>query len=173
MNVRLDHGAAGTVTGQPSAPRAGRQIPWLSRRPCGTSRSRRWLGESPRRLRPTCSNMPMGRTDGVERTVVDVAVVLQPDVHLAGQPGLLDPLDAGLDLARRHGHPNDLDAVVLRGVQGHRPPAAADVQEPHARAEGQLLAHQLELGLLGRLSPTVGSSQTAHEYVIDGPSISR
>ena len=59
MNVRFDHGAAGSVTGQPSVPRAGRQMPWLSSRPCGTSSSRRWLKYSPRRLRPTCSNMPM------------------------------------------------------------------------------------------------------------------
>ena len=39
-------------------------------------------------------------------------------------------------------------AVVLGGVQDQRAPAAADVEQPHARLQVELAADQVELGAL-------------------------
>ena len=44
-----------------------------------------------------------------------------------------------------------MHAVVLRGIQAHRAPAAADVEQAHAGTEAQLAAHELELVALGVL----------------------
>ena len=41
---------------------------------------------------------------------------------------------------------SDLDAVVLGGVHRHAAPAAADVEQPHARLQRELAADQVELG---------------------------
>jgi hypothetical protein len=43
--------------------------------------------------------------------------------------------------------------VPLGGVQREAAPAAADVQQPHARTERQLAAHQVDLGILRGLQP--------------------
>ena len=74
--------------------------------------------------------------DGVERAVVDVAVVLQPDVDLAGQPGVLHPLDRGLDLAGRDGHADDLDPVVLARRAGPSNPSRSPRPTAASRGAG-------------------------------------
>ena len=76
-------------------------------------------------------------------------------------------------LAGRQRDADGADAVVLGRVQHHAAPAAADVEQPHARLEPELAADELVLGRLRVLERVVGSRQTAHEYVIDGPSTSR
>ena len=87
--------------------------------------------------------------DGVEGRPAgdlgDLPVVLQPDLEAVRQAALVDALVDELLLLGGDGHANDLDAVVLGGVQGKRAPAAADVEEAHARREAELGADQVEL----------------------------
>ena len=66
-------------------------------------------------------------------------------------PGLLGAATRGLGLRRRQRDAGDVDAVALGGVDGERAPAAADVEHALAALEAELLAHELELGLLRRL----------------------
>ena len=76
---------------------------------------------------------------------VDVAVVLQADLDLVGQARLGDPLLGQLGLAPGDRDADRLDPVVLGGVQHHAAPAAAHVEQAHARLQAQLAADQLVL----------------------------
>ncbi len=90
------------------------------------------------------------RADRVERPVVDVAVVLQPDLDPVAEPRLGDPLRRQLGLALRHRHADRAHAVVLGRVHHHAAPAAPDVEQAHARLQVELPADQLVLrGLRG------------------------
>ena len=85
------------------------------------------------------------RADGVEARLRDVPVVQVP--HL-GEPGQPFPLDRGLrpgGLLGGQRDPEGLDAVLPRGVHDHPAPAAADVEQPHARPEPELAGDQVEL----------------------------
>ncbi|GAA3099356.1 hypothetical protein GCM10020254_51030 [Streptomyces goshikiensis] len=95
--------------------------------------------------------------NGVVRAVLDVPVVLDPDVDEVGQALFGDPL-AGVDgLFAREGDAGDPDAVLAGGVQRHGAPAAADVQEPQAGFQGEFAADQVEFVVLGVLQGGVGS----------------
>ncbi len=89
--------------------------------------------------------------DRVEGAVLDLPVVLEPDLHLVRQTGLGDPLPGQRDLLGRDGHPDRRDAVVPGRVQQQRTPTAAHVQQPHPGPQAQLAADQVELGRLGVL----------------------
>ena len=99
------------------------------------------------------------RRDRVEAGLGHVAVVAEADLRLAGEPGLLDGLLAVRGLLLGEGHADRLDAVVLDGVHDHAAPAAADVEQPHARLEPELAADEVELLLLGRLEGRVGGRE--------------
>ncbi len=85
------------------------------------------------------------RADGVEAGLRHVPVVAEPHVDVVGQSPLGGLLAPPLGLLAGQGHRDDVDAVVLGGVHGHAAPAAADVQQPHARPEPQLPADEVEL----------------------------
>ena len=73
------------------------------------------------------------RGDGVERLAPELAVVLQPDLDAVGDPGVLDPAPGELGLGLADGDADDLGAVVGGGVDRHRSPPAADVEQSPAR----------------------------------------
>ena len=85
------------------------------------------------------------RADGVVGPVVDGPVVLVAHLHPVGEPRLRDGLAGPVDLLlgerdRRDGH-----TVLPRRVDRHRPPAAAAVEQVHARPQVELAADQLVL----------------------------
>jgi hypothetical protein len=83
--------------------------------------------------------------DGVEGAVGDLAVVLQPDLDPVGQSELRDAGEAECPLLGGQRDAHGRDAVVRRGVDEQRGPAAADVQQPHPRPEAELAADQVQL----------------------------
>src|SRR3546814_247903 len=80
------------------------------------------------------------RGDGLEIPAGEVAVVLEPDLDPVGEAGLFDALAGELDLLSADGDPDDVDAVLAGGVDRHRSPPAADIEQPHA---GPLVAAEL------------------------------
>ena len=100
------------------------------------------------------------RADRVVRAVVDVAVVLQPDLDRSGEPGLGDPLLRELGLAPRDRDADGAHAVVARRVHDHPAPTAADVEQAHARLERELAADQLVLRGLRGVEPDVAATPT-------------
>ena len=76
------------------------------------------------------------RADHVERTVIDLAVVLDPDLDEIVEPGLGHTSSGVLRLFVADRHPDDACSVVLRGVHRHRPPTTSDVEQPRRRAIG-------------------------------------
>ncbi len=78
--------------------------------------------------------------DGVVRPVVDVAVVLEPDLDPAVEPGVAHALPGEAGLLVGDGDPDGLDTVVPGGVERHASPPAADVEEAHARLQRELAA---------------------------------
>ncbi len=109
--------------------------------------------EVPRRAeRPDVLEHP-DRRDRVELLTAQVPVVLQPDLDPVAEPRLLDPLPGTVHLLPAEGHPDHLGPVVLRRMDCHRSPPAADVEEtcPRPPVEGELAADQLVLGRLGLL----------------------
>ena len=114
----------------------------------------------------------LGHADGadrVERPVVDVAVVLDADVHPVGQSGVGHPFAGQGRLLGRERDADDVGPVALGGVQGKAAPAAAHVEYPHAGLQPELAADQVDFGLLGGvqavwlLFPSAWWSQTAQE----------
>ncbi len=114
------------------------------------------------------------RADGVEGSVDDVSIVLDPDLDLIAQTGVGDTLARPVGLFRRDRHTHRLHAVVLGCVQDHRTPSAADVEVPHPRAERQLAADEIVFVLLGDLEriglgledgTAVGERGPQHEVV--------
>ena len=65
--------------------------------------------------------------DRVERTL-DLAVVLQAQVHPVGEPGRRDPLGSPAPAARVEMVTRGHLRASLRGPDGERPPAGADLQ---------------------------------------------
>jgi hypothetical protein len=74
-----------------------------------------------------------------------LAVVLQPDGHPIGQPTLGDQLLDVVALLGGDGDARGVHAVVLGGVEEEQAPAAADVEQAHARLQPQLPADHLQL----------------------------
>ena len=80
----------------------------------------------------------LDRRGDVVRAVVDVAVVLQPDVDLVVQAAVGDALLHELELLLRQRDAGDAGAAVLGGVQRERAPPAPDVEQPRARLHVEL-----------------------------------
>ena len=74
-----------------------------------------------------------------------VAVVVEADVDGQVPVVLLRPRH----LLARHGVADDVGAVLLGGERREAGPAAAEVQHAHPRAQADLAADQIQLGLLG------------------------
>ena len=129
----------------PSCWLSGRVMQWLSSRPPGRSRSlqerevRRVVlaprcARSGRSRRPRRSRPRARRGSRMNRTSAR-SVSPSRSIASCAQVGLL----AGQRHAER------LDAVVLRRVPDHAAPAAADVEQPHARLEAELAGDQVVL----------------------------
>jgi len=118
-----------------------------------------------------------GQSDGADRVEArfrDVPVVQVP--HL-GEPGQPLPLDRGLrpgGLLGGQRDPEGLDAVLPGGVHHHAAPAAAHVEQPHARPKPELAGDQVELvdlrlfqgGVLARVAGAgVGHRRPEHPLV--------
>ena len=92
------------------------------------------------------------RRDGVEALAPQLAVVLQADLDPVADAGLGRPLAGEVRLGAADRDADDRHVVVLRGVDGHRAPSAADVEQastgPLGKAE--LATDQLVLGGLRR-----------------------
>ena len=117
------------------------------------------------------------RGDRVELLAAEVAVVLQADLDAVGHsPASCDPLPGERGLRLADGDADRPGAVVARGVDRHRAPAAPDVEQPQRRAlvQGRACGRSARAWPLAPRS-SVGrrSAKRAHEYVIDGPSTRR
>ena len=123
---------------------------WLSSRPFGAERGVEHL-EVPVELLLADVLGHADRRDGVEPLTAEQAVVLQPDLDPVGDAGLGDPLASERRLGLADGDADDGHVVVRGGVDGHRAPAAPDVEHPPAGVvvEPELAADQLVLGRLG------------------------
>ena len=95
------------------------------------------------------------RADRVEAHLAHVAVVAVPHLRGTAEPLLGDGLAGPRGLLLRERDTERGDAVVLDGVPHHAAPAAADVQQAHARPEVQLAADQVVLGRLRLLEAGV------------------
>ena len=74
-----------------------------------------------------------------------VAVVAEAHLGDVVEALALDRLLRPGGLLARQRDADDLDAVVPRGVPDHPAPAAADVEQPHARLQAELAADQVVL----------------------------
>lgn len=68
------------------------------------------------------------RCDRVKRTVVDIPIILQSDLDAVVKPSVVHALLGQQLLLLAEGDADDVDAVVLRGVDGQGTPAASDVE---------------------------------------------
>ncbi len=107
---------------------------------------------------PTCS--------AISRTVIlfhrslgICAVVHGQDAGLLAEALLLDAIGPELGLPRRQGDAGGIRPVVLRHVGHQGAPAAADVEQPLAALELDLLCHHLQLAALRVLQRVVGFSK--------------
>ena len=124
-------------------------MPWLSRRPPGSSRPARVLGV----------DLDLGGADVLDHADAgdrvealaaagEVAVVHHPDLDPVGDAGLLGPLPRLLGLGRGEGDADDAGAVLGRRPEREAAPAAADVEHPVALLQLQLAGDRLQLLLL-------------------------
>jgi len=92
------------------------------------------------------------RRDRVEPLAAERPVVLQPDLDAVIDAGVAHPRPCGGVLLGADGDADDAGAVVVRRVDRHRAPSAADVEESLTRParESELAAHQIVLRRLGR-----------------------
>ena len=121
------------------------------------------------------------RADRVERTVVDLPIVLEPDLDLVVESRLADPSAGVRRLFVADRHPDHVDVVMRCGVDGHRTPAASDIEQPRTGSasgamfcvvQAELATDQLVLGCLGA-TRAIARDRTnrAQEYVIAVPRI--
>jgi hypothetical protein len=91
------------------------------------------------------------RRDRVVLLAADGAVVLQADLDPVGDARLGDALAGPLGLRLADGDADRRHVVVAGGVDDHRPPTAADVEEapPGHRVEPELAADEVVLQRLG------------------------
>ena len=80
---------------------------------------------------------------------MDIAIVLHPDLHLAVQSGIGNPLPGQCRLFVGNGDPHRHRSVVPGGVQHHAAPAAANIEQALAGLQAQLVADEFVLGRLG------------------------
>jgi hypothetical protein len=88
---------------------------------------------------------------GIERLLVELAVVGDADLDGIVYPRLLGTAAGELRLGSGQGYAKDPRAVPGGGVDCKAAPAAADVEHPFAGTQGELRAGELELRLLGLL----------------------
>ena len=100
----------------------------MSRRPVGASRSRSVSKYWAVRAEPDVLEHA-DRRDGVELLAPQVPVVLVADLDPVLEPGLAHPPLRLVDLLVAEGHADHPGAVVAGGVEGHRAPAAAHVEQ--------------------------------------------
>ncbi len=103
----------------------------------------------------------------------DLPVVAEADLGQVGQALALDGGLAPRGLLARQRHAEHLDAVLPGGVPDHAAPAAADVEQPHARLEVELARDQVVLEGLRLLQAGVlgaGSTRTCRSSRARGPS---
>ena len=72
--------------------------------------------------------------DDVVEGVGDLAVVLEAEAHPVGEARGLGPRLGDAELLLAEGDADDLGAADPREVERHAAPAAADVEDPGARA---------------------------------------
>src|SRR4029077_2371860 len=85
------------------------------------------------------------RADRVEVGLGDIAVVHVADLGQVLKAFALDGRLRPGRLLRGQGYAERLDALVLGSVPDHAAPAAADVEQAHARLEGDLAGDQVVL----------------------------
>ena len=119
-------------------------IAWFKNRPRGAKRRIAWAHV---RREPALADVfeHADRADRVVRAVVDVAVVLQPDLDPIAEPGVGDALAGELVLLARDRDADRVHAVVAGRVQRHAAPTAADVEQPFAFAKVELATDQVVL----------------------------
>jgi len=87
---------------------------------------------------------------------LDVAVVLDTDLELVFQAGVLDALAGVGGLCFGDGDTGDLTAIVCGGVAAEAAPAAADFEDVVGGGEFELLAESFVFGSLGFFDSGVG-----------------
>jgi len=89
--------------------------------------------------------------------VVDIAVVLDPDLHTITDT-LLDRAAPGiLGLFVRKGDADRINPVVASSVADKSSPAATDIEDTHPWLESELARHEITLGLLGLVQAERGA----------------
>ena len=78
----------------------------------------------------------------------EVAVILQAEVDLIGQPGLLGAGRSRGVLILGQGDPGDMRAIITGQRQRHSTPSTADIENAHPRFNSQLGGDMVLLGLL-------------------------
>ena len=68
--------------------------------------------------------------DGVELLASQISVVLVTDLDRVLEVGSSHPLPGSVHLLVAEGHTHHVGAVVASSMDGHRPPSAADVEQP-------------------------------------------
>ena len=107
------------------------------------------------------------RCDRVEALAGEVAVVREPDLHALVEAGCADALARERGLRGGRGDADRAHAMVARGVQHERAPAAADVEHALVLAQRQLPADHLELLVL-RLLERAGPAREHRAAVRHG-----
>ena len=95
------------------------------------------------------------RADGVEARLGDVAVVAVADLDEALEARLTHGALTPLGLLLAQGDAYDVDAALASGVHRHAAPAAADVEQPLAGLQVELVGNEGELALLRFLEGVV------------------
>ncbi len=124
--------------------------------PAGAQQGVQGAGVVPVAVRSDVFGHPDGG-NGVIGAVLDVPVVLDPQLDEVGQALFRDPLAAVRGLLPGERDAGDLDAVLAGGVQRHGAPAAADVQQAVSGLQGEFAADQVELVALGLLQGGAGA----------------
>ena len=123
---------------------------------------------------PTCSAIPI-ELIASNRLVAELAVVLQADLHLVADAGLADPLPGQLGLLPADRDADRVGAVAGCGVDHHRAPSAADVEQAHALAlvEAELAGDEVVLRRLGLVERHVvvdeAGARVGHRLAEDDP----
>ena len=70
------------------------------------------------------------RRDGIELLPGQISIVLITDLHGVLETGGSHPLPGPVHLLVAEGYTHHVGAMVASSMDGHRPPSAADVEQP-------------------------------------------